>query len=282
MTAYVALYHSSSTKETMALHRAGCADIKRDAERHGSNLQDIEAEDVTAALDVMVDDELTEMGYTHNDVRVYPCTDKPKEAVMPTAAPNRANFPAGANGTRRYNQAVIQFKQALVRESQEEYDRLTAIPLSQRTAADNRRIRTLGNRRENTTAGRTGEKETTMPATATAKPARGRKPASKPAPASTRTSKATAAKPGPKSTVKKETTAKATVRSRVPVPSGFKSWEDPKLATRVLKEKAAGKTIKEITAGLGLPTDERHAHKVSLVYRKAADAKGTRTTKRSK
>jgi hypothetical protein len=292
MTAYVALYHSSSTKETMALHRAGCADIKRDAERHGSNLQDIEAEDVTAALDVMVDDELTEMGYTHNDVRVYPCTDKPKEAVMPTAAPNRANFPAGANGTRRYNQAVIQFKQALVRESQEEYDRLTAIPLSQRTAADNRRIRTLGNRRENTTAGRTGEKETTVPATATAK----RQPASKPAPANGRKGsvakgtvagpgsarKAAAAKPGPKSTVKKETTAKATVRSRVPVPSGFKSWEDPKLATRVLKEKASGKTIKEITAGLGLPTDERHAHKVSLVYRKAADAKGTRTTKRSK
>jgi hypothetical protein len=124
----------------------------------------------------------------------------------------------------------------------------------------------------------TEAKEATMPATTTK-----RQPASKPAPANGRkTAKATAAKPAPKSTVKKETTAKATVRSRVPVPSGFKSWEDPKLATRVLKEKASGKTIKEITAGLGLPTDERHAHKVSLVYRKAADAKGTRTTKRSK
>jgi hypothetical protein len=113
---------------------------------------------------------------------------------------------------------------------------------------------------------------------------RGRKPATKSAPAPARTSqpKATAAKPTPKSSPKKDTTAKATVRSRVPVPSGFKSWDDPKLAARVLKEKAAKKTIKQITEGLGLPVDERHAHKVSLVFRAAADAKGSRTTKRPK
>ena len=35
-----------------------------------------------------------------------------------------------------------------------------------------------------------------------------------------------------------------------------------------------GKTIKEITAALGLPAEQRFWHRVSIVWRETADAKG--------
>jgi hypothetical protein len=60
------------------------------------------------------------------------------------------------------------------------------------------------------------------------------------------------------------------------MPEGW-SWTDPKLAARVLRLKDDGKTkrtIKEVTEALGLPAREGVWHQVSLVYRKAADAKG--------
>jgi len=100
---YVALYHSSSKNETMALHRAGCADIERDRERHGSNLQAFEAENLAAALEVVIDDELREMGYDHDSVRVYPCVTRtePKEGTMAKATvldPTDASGADGANG----------------------------------------------------------------------------------------------------------------------------------------------------------------------------------------
>lgn len=96
---YVALFHSVASKETMALHRAGCGDIERDRERHGSNLQAFEAADLEAALAIVVDDELTEMGYTPNDVRVYPCvtSTEPKEGnKMATATVTNIETKAAA------------------------------------------------------------------------------------------------------------------------------------------------------------------------------------------
>ena len=137
----------------------------------------------------------------------------------------------------------------------------------------------------------TEAKEATMPVATdpkTDRPARNRKSAAKPAPkvgrqaASVTTSRQPVAKETTKPSAqqrklekenpKQYKKATPTTRSRIEAPAGFKAWTDTKLAARVLKEKKAGKTIKEIAAGLRLPADERHWHKVSLVYRAAAGA----------
>jgi hypothetical protein len=85
---FTALYHSSSTQEGMSLHAAGCRDIKRERDAHGSNTQPIEADTVTEALNVMVDDELQEMGYDHNDVKVHNCTRRSGSAKEGTMTQN--------------------------------------------------------------------------------------------------------------------------------------------------------------------------------------------------
>jgi len=54
---------------------------------------------------------------------------------------------------------------------------------------------------------------------------------------------------------------------------GF-NFADPKLPARVLRLKGQGRTIKQIAAELGLPAEERYWHRVSLVYRAAADKQG--------
>jgi hypothetical protein len=63
------------------------------------------------------------------------------------------------------------------------------------------------------------------------------------------------------------------------LPAGW-DWKAKALPGRVLKLKAQGKTIKEITAELGLPAREGVWHRVSLVYRAAADAKGIERPRR--
>jgi hypothetical protein len=127
------------------------------------------------------------------------------------------------------------------KDTREEYDRLTAIPLSKRTAAQNRRIRTLGNRPENTTEGRKAP-----------------------------------AKSAPKSTAKATTAKKAAGRTpALDAPEGFKSWTDPKLATAIVRMKTTkGYTIKAIAHELGLPAEHRSWFAVSKVWRETADAKG--------
>jgi len=86
-----------------------------------------------------------------------------------------------------------------------------------------------------------------------------------------------------------DTKAKATKKPGVPArtlgrapadTNGF-DWKDAKLPGRVLKLKASGKTIKQITAELGLPAREGVWHKVSLIYRAAADAKGIERQRRN-
>jgi hypothetical protein len=83
-----------------------------------------------------------------------------------------------------------------------------------------------------------------------------------------------AAKSQPKAKASAKAKPAGRPRATIEPPKGFGSWDDAKLAARVLREKAKGSTIKQISAGLGLPEEERYFHRVSLVYRAAADAKG--------
>ncbi len=116
--------------------------------------------------------------------------------------------------------------------------------------------------------------------------------AEKKAPAS-EAPKATAAKNGRASrthtVVDEKPAAKATKKPGVPTRTlgkapadtdGF-DWKAKALPGRVLKLKASGKTIKQITAELGLPAREGVWHRVSLIYRAAADAKGIERQRRN-
>jgi hypothetical protein len=74
----------------------------------------------------------------------------------------------------------------------------------------------------------------------------------------------------------KEQPAKSTAKApSVPVPDGFKSWTDAKLATAVVRMKTKeNKTIKAIAEELGLPAVHRSWFLVSKVWRDTADSKG--------
>ncbi len=56
-----------------SLHSEGCRDISKDIRVNDGHLTIIEAETIDAALDIIIDPELVEMGYDHGHVRVYPC-----------------------------------------------------------------------------------------------------------------------------------------------------------------------------------------------------------------
>lgn len=61
----------------------------------------------------------------------------------------------------------------------------------------------------------------------------------------------------------------------VPVPDGYRSWTDARLATKVVALKTKeGKTVKQIAEALGLPAIHRSWFLVSKVWRDTADAKG--------
>lgn len=57
----------------MLLHRAGCRDLKKTCEAQN---QTFEASSVADALSVMIDEELIEMGWSEDDVKVFPCCGK--------------------------------------------------------------------------------------------------------------------------------------------------------------------------------------------------------------
>ena len=61
-----ALYHSGHRDETMSLHAAGYRGSRARAGGARSNLQHIEATDADGAVDMMLDEELREMGYDEN------------------------------------------------------------------------------------------------------------------------------------------------------------------------------------------------------------------------
>jgi hypothetical protein len=66
------------------------------------------------------------------------------------------------------------------------------------------------------------------------------------------------------------------------LPDGW-DWHAKGLPARILRLKTEGKgrTIKQVTEALGLPAREGVWHKVSLIYRAAADAKGLARPRRS-
>ena len=57
-----------------ALHRTGCRDIERREKPEFAAQKIDEYETVAEALNDIIDAEMIEMGYTHDDVQVYPCT----------------------------------------------------------------------------------------------------------------------------------------------------------------------------------------------------------------
>ena len=71
---FVTLNHSISRDHIAHVHRHGCKDIERDARHHGSSIYG-PYETVQAALDAYLDDEMIEMGYSRDDVRVFPCCE---------------------------------------------------------------------------------------------------------------------------------------------------------------------------------------------------------------
>jgi hypothetical protein len=215
---FAGLYHSVSTNETMSLHRDGCRDIEREREDHASNVERFEEESITAALDHMVDEELREMGYDHESVKVHNCT---KEAAVTTTTDPTA----------------------------------VVLPKPKR------------------------QRRKPAPVTTRHDPSIVRKPAAKSAPKNGRkvtTAKATPAKAKP---VKESAPAN---RSKVNPPNGFKTWDDKRLAAKIVKAKQAGSTIKEIAEELGLPAEHGSWFRVSKVWRESADARGLDRPRRSK
>jgi hypothetical protein len=51
-------------------------------------------------------------------------------------------------------------------------------------------------------------------------------------------------------------------------------WTSKAVVAKVVKLKKAGKTIKQITEEMGLPAEQRFWMKVSIVWRREADARG--------
>jgi hypothetical protein len=66
-------YRSSYTAEGFAIHADGCADLHRERTNMGATVNVVEASDPKAAVGMLIDAELTEMGYDASHVKVYPC-----------------------------------------------------------------------------------------------------------------------------------------------------------------------------------------------------------------
>ena len=72
MSAVVVLNHSIISTHIAHVHREGCKDIERDARSHGSSVYG-PFETVADALADYLDEEMIELGYSSQDVRVFPC-----------------------------------------------------------------------------------------------------------------------------------------------------------------------------------------------------------------
>lgn len=69
--AVVLLNHSVVKNHVASVHRAGCKDIERDAGAHASVVYEYAS--VAEALADYVDEEMEEMGYSVQDVKVHGC-----------------------------------------------------------------------------------------------------------------------------------------------------------------------------------------------------------------
>jgi hypothetical protein len=72
--AVILLNHQIMRDHIASIHRKGCRDIERDAMHHAAH--PYEYPSVEAALADFIDAEMTEMGWTVEDVKVYSCTRK--------------------------------------------------------------------------------------------------------------------------------------------------------------------------------------------------------------
>lgn len=76
MQAFTILNHSLVRDEIASVHRPDCKGIERERLDHGSSVHHIIAETGDDAADVWIDEELQEMGYTVDDMKVHSCTKK--------------------------------------------------------------------------------------------------------------------------------------------------------------------------------------------------------------
>lgn len=67
------LNYSISRDHIASVHRTGCKDIKRDCIEHGVYQPYTGFATVEEALADFIDGEMTEMGYSVDDVKVYSC-----------------------------------------------------------------------------------------------------------------------------------------------------------------------------------------------------------------
>lgn len=72
MAKFTVLAHGIVRNEIASIHKAGCRDIARESREHGSVSRDVEGS-LQDAIDYYVDDELLEMGYTVEDVKIHAC-----------------------------------------------------------------------------------------------------------------------------------------------------------------------------------------------------------------
>ncbi len=76
---FVCVHRSSYTDNAFGLHAATCAQgIKKDVRENAGHVTSIDAQSVEEALDIVIDSEMIEMGYTHDHVDVHPCCKRVK------------------------------------------------------------------------------------------------------------------------------------------------------------------------------------------------------------
>ena len=68
---FVMLSHQKVRTEYWSLHRAGCSDIKKDQQEHFSTITPVEGNSWKEIVKEWIDEEIREMGYTEQDVKVY-------------------------------------------------------------------------------------------------------------------------------------------------------------------------------------------------------------------
>jgi len=68
----VVLNHSIISTHIASVHREGCQDIERESRKHSSSVYG-PYDNVEAALADYIDEEMEEMGYDRQDVKVHNC-----------------------------------------------------------------------------------------------------------------------------------------------------------------------------------------------------------------
>jgi len=70
---FIGVVRSVYRDYSMSVHSAGCRDIRKDCSDHDGHTVELVADTADEAVKVMLDDELREMGYGPEHVKVLPC-----------------------------------------------------------------------------------------------------------------------------------------------------------------------------------------------------------------